>query len=95
MPSPRSDPFPQLQRLLRLDDVDDEVRAHVIANLAVLAPVLGARADLLEEAAQHEDFPRRLRRHLVGMRAREREQRDVDAVAVSNKSATALGPAAS
>jgi hypothetical protein len=93
MPSPRSDPFRQLQRLLRLEDVDDEVRAHVIANLAVLAPLLGARADQLEEAAQHEDFPRRLRRHLVGLRAREREQRDVDAVAISKKVAAALGVA--
>lgn len=95
MPSPRSDPFRQLQRLLRLEDVDDEVRAHVIANLAVLAPVLGARSDQLEEAAQHEDFPRRLRRHLVGQRAREREQRDVDAVATSNKVAAALGASGS
>jgi hypothetical protein len=93
MPSPRSDPFRQPQRLLRLEDVDDEVRAHVIANLAVLAPLLGARTDQLEEAAQHEDFPRRLRRHLVGLRAREREQRDVDAIAISNKVATALGAA--
>ena len=91
MPSPRSDPFRQLKRLLRLEDVDDEVRAHVIANIAVLAPALGARADQLEEAAQHEDFPRRLRRHLVGLRAREREQRDVDAVPISNKVAAALG----
>ncbi len=73
MPSPRSDPFRQLRRLLRLDDGDDAVRAHVIANLAVLAPVLGARADQLEEAAQHEDLPRRLHRHLVGLRACERQ----------------------
>ena len=93
MPSPRSDPFRRLQRLLRLDDVDDEVREHVVANLAVLAPVLGARADQLEEAAQHEDFTRRLRHHLVGLRAREREQRDVDAIAISNEVAAALGAA--
>lgn len=63
--------------------------------IALLAPVIGARADQLEEAVQHEDYPRRLRRHLVALRAREHEheQRDVDAVAVSTKEATALGAA--
>jgi hypothetical protein len=95
MPSLRSDPYRQLQRLLRLEDVDDEVRAHVIANRAVLAPVLGARADQLEEAAQHEDFPRRLRRHLVGLRRGERAARAVEGGITASNVAAAVGASVS
>jgi hypothetical protein len=94
MPSPRSDLRRQLQRLLQLEDADEEVRAFVHEHVAELAPLLGGREDQLLEAAQQEDFARRLRRHLAGLREGEREQRDADAGIIANKVAAALGASA-
>jgi len=94
MPPPRSDLLRQLQQLVKLEGADDEVLAFVIANLAVVASALGAREDQLEEAMRHEDFPGRLRRHLVGLRQRERAVRAVEGGVTASKVAAALGASA-
>ena len=79
MPPPRSDPYGQLQRLMRLEDVDDEVGAHVIANLAVLAPVLGVPVERLATAlgeAQKQAERRRGRRFREGPSRANRGRRE-------------------
>jgi hypothetical protein len=94
MPPRRSDRLRQLQRLLQLEGAAEEVRAFVHEHVAELAPLLGGREDQLLEAAQEEDFARRLRRHLAGLRQCEREQRDADAGVIASKVATTLGGSA-
>jgi hypothetical protein len=94
MPSPRSDRLRELQRLLQLEDADEEVRAFVHEHVAELAPLLGGREDQLLQAAQQEDFLRRLRRHLAGLRQGEREQRGAEAGVIANKVAAELGASA-